>query len=169
MTAMKTPVAMTRELQMVHTGLVREFVLMPTLLAGVTEGDRERAELVSEHITLLTTVLNQHHGEDLEVSPRLLDRGPAGFARVADDLERHHERIAYLSVDVIDTLSTWRVNPTATHRAAVLAILGPLIAVLREHLHAVLTDVFPLPEQHTGTEWDTVVGDLGDTTTQGLT
>ncbi|WP_326835788.1 hemerythrin domain-containing protein [Amycolatopsis rhabdoformis] len=161
MTTTKAPGAMTREMDMVHTGLLREYRLMPATIAGVAEGDLDRAALVAGHIELVATVLHHHHhSEDRAIWPRLLERCPDVIAPLVNRMERHHERIAYLSVDFTAAVATWRAEPTVANRAAVLTVLDPLVTVLREHLQAEIADVLPLIEQHiTAAEWDAMVAE----------
>ena len=64
-----------REMLIVHDVFRREFALMPGLIGTVAPGDRDRAELVGDHIDGLTTLLHHHHhGEDANVWPLLVDR-----------------------------------------------------------------------------------------------
>lgn len=158
MTATKAPGAMTREMRMVHTALRREFGLMPKLITGVAEGDTARAALVAGHLELVSTILHHHHhAEDLEIWPHLLDRCPADVAPLVHGMERHHERIAFLGVDLTEAVAAWRSEPDPVHRDAVLAVLDPLITVLYEHLGAEEDYVLPLIEQHiTAAEWNTM-------------
>ncbi|WIX76264.1 hemerythrin domain-containing protein [Amycolatopsis carbonis] len=122
---------MTREMRMVHTALRREFGLMPKLIAGVAEGDTARAALVADHLELVGTILHHHHhAEDLEIWPHLLERCPAEVAPLVYGMERHHERIAFLAVDLTDAVAAWRAEPNPARRDAVLAVLDPLITVL---------------------------------------
>ncbi|MEV4598099.1 hypothetical protein AB0K15_11895 [Amycolatopsis sp. NPDC049253] len=73
-------------------------------------------------------------------------------------MERHHERIVFLGVDLTEAVSVWRTEPNPGHRDAVLAVLDPLITVLYEHFGAEEDYVLPLIEQHiTAAEWDTMV------------
>ncbi|MEV6904849.1 hemerythrin domain-containing protein [Amycolatopsis sp. NPDC051372] len=159
MTATKAPGAMTREMRMVHTALRREFGLMPKLVAGVAEQDTQRAALVADHLELVNTILHHHHhAEDLEIWPNLLERCPTDVAPLVYGMERHHERIAFLGVDLTDAVAAWRAEPNTAHRDAVLAVLDPLITVLYEHLGAEEDYVLPLIERHiTAAEWDTMV------------
>jgi len=161
MSGTKAPGAMTREMQMVHTALRREFGLMPELVRSVTEGDQDRVAVVADHIELIGMALHEHHhAEDLTIWPNLLERCPEEVAPLVHGMEKHHERIAELGSDLTKTVTAWRVDPNAANRDAVLAVLDPLVAVLREHLGAEEAYVLPLIEKHiTGDEWDAMVAE----------
>ena len=132
MTITKAPGAMTREMTLVHAAFLREFFLMPELVANVAAGDRERAEIVAGHIATIADGLHHHHtGEDIEIWPRLLERSPEEVRPLVHGMEGHHEGIA--------------------------ARLDELLPVLLEHLDMEVAYVLPIMEKHiTGEEWDTL-------------
>jgi hypothetical protein len=45
---------------MVHTVFRREFAALPTLVRGVAAADADGADLIAEHVGLLTAVLQAH-------------------------------------------------------------------------------------------------------------
>src|SRR5215475_1446384 len=91
----------SREMKMVHTFLRREFSLSPDLVRGVVEGDRARAELVADHIDVISLVLHEHHGaEDKHIWPKLLERSPDSVAPLIHLAESQHE----WSAAALDTL-----------------------------------------------------------------
>jgi hemerythrin-like domain-containing protein len=155
----KVPGAMTREMVMVHTGFRREFGFMPELVRGVFEGDRHRAEIIADHVELVWTVLHRHHhGEDLVIWPRLLERCAEEIRPLVHGMEAHHERIASLGEDLTKQVAAWRTDASLAHRDAVLHTLNELLPVLREHLGMEEMYVLPLIEKHiTGDEWDAMV------------
>jgi len=88
------PYADTRDMYVAHTMFRREFGLMPALVRGVTAGDKERTQIVGEHMELLNMVLDHHHAaEDKHLWPRLLDRGSESVAPVVHLMEGQHENI----------------------------------------------------------------------------
>jgi hemerythrin HHE cation binding domain-containing protein len=155
----KEPGAVTREMAMVHTGFLREYFAMPDLVRGVAEGDRERAGIVADHITLIGVILHIHHsGEDLAIWPRLLERCPEEIAPLVHGMEKHHEHIAACVDDLTEQIPAWRDDPGAATSEPLLRTLGKLLPVLRTHLVEELDYVLPLIEKNiTGDEWDEMV------------
>jgi len=156
---MKKPGAMTREMIMVHTAFRREFGFMAELVRGVFEGDRHRAEIVADHIELISTVLHHHHhAEDLAIWPRLLERSPQEILPLVHGMENHHQRIASLLDDLMKEVVAWRADAGGSHRDAVGRTLADLVPLLREHLGMEELYVLPVVEKHiSGDEWDEMV------------
>ncbi len=145
-----------REMLIVHDLLRREFALMPGLVATVAVGDRERAELVGDHIDGLTSLLHHHHhGEDVDVWPLLVDRcGDSVAARTGAMHDQHEQLTAHL-VAVDAALALWRGDVTAHPGHCLVAALDQLVTSLLRHLDDEERHVVPLLEQHiTAAEWD---------------
>jgi hypothetical protein len=144
---------------MVHTGFLREYFQMPDLVRGVAVGDRERAEIVADHIALIGLVLHIHHsGEDMAIWPRLLERSPEEIAPLVHGMEKHHEHIGACLDDLAVQVPAWRSDPNAGTREPILRTLDKLLPVLRVHLTEELEYVMPLIEKNiTGDEWDEMV------------
>ena len=124
-----------REMVAVHDMLRREFALLPGLVAGVTAGDHDRAQIVGDHIEALMTVLHHHHrSEDEYVWPLLLDRCAESVAPLVGLMEDQHERVATLRHEIDEALSVWRHNATVESREALVDVLDRLIPPLTEHL-----------------------------------
>lgn len=157
----KVPGSMTRAMVMVHTGFRREFGLMPEIVRGVFAGNRERADIIADHVELIWTVLHHHHhAEDLIIWPRLLERCPQEILPLVHGMENHHERIAALGDQLTKQAGDWRTDASEEHRSTVLRTLDDLLPVLREHLGAEEQFVLPLIEKHiTGAEWDNMVAE----------
>ena len=51
----------TRDMVVVHTAFRREFGLAPALVRGVAPGDQRRADVVADHLEMLTAMLHHHH------------------------------------------------------------------------------------------------------------
>ncbi len=156
MAGAKEPGAMTREMELVHTGFLREFFLMPDLVHGVSPGDTQRAAIVADHVESLSMGLHHHHhGEDREIWPRLLDRAPEEVQPLVHGMEKHHERIASLIDELVQEIRAWRAGADAANRDAVSRTLEQLLPVLRLHLTEEVEYVLPLIEKHiTAAEWD---------------
>lgn len=159
MAGRKEPGAMTREMVMVHTAFRREFGLMPELVMSVSDGDRQRTQIIAAHMELVGTVLEHHHeGEDAAIWPRLLQRCPDEIRPLVHGMEKQHERIATLHSALGMAIAAWRIDANAAGRDAVLGILGDLLPALREHLGVEEEYVLPLIEKHITTdEWDEMV------------
>ncbi|NMO57568.1 hemerythrin domain-containing protein [Actinoplanes sp. TBRC 11911] len=171
MTNTKVPGAMTREMVMVHTAFRREFGFMPELVHGVFEGDRHRAEIISDHIELISSVLHRHHhGEDMHIWPRLLERCPEEILPLVHGMEGHHEKIAAYGEDLTKQIAAWRTDAGVAHRDAVLHTLEDLLPILTEHLGMEERFVLPLIEKHiSADEWDGMVAEgAGETPPEQL-
>lgn len=147
-----------REMFMLHNSFRREFALMPALVRGVAAGDRERAQVVAEHIAYVSTILHHHHhGEDVDVWPLLAERCPAECARLVELMEAQHEDVARIGREIDEGLRDWAGAAEAPREALATALDG-LIPVLREHLAAEEEHVVPLMEQYiTADEWHEIV------------
>ncbi len=145
----------TRDMVVVHTAFRREFHLAPDLVRGVAEGDRHRAEVVAEHLDLLTTMLHHHHAtEDRLLWPLLIERVPAELAPVIELMEQQHERIHAANDSVTAQLPRWRLDPSAESREQLAAALDEVVAALDEHLGAEEEQLLPIAARHlTEAEW----------------
>ena len=143
------------EMLIAHDVFRREFALVPGLVRGVAAGDRDRAQIIGDHIQGATSVLHTHHVlEDDNVWPLLLDRCGKSVAPLVELMEGQHHQIATLIPQVDEALSVWRDNPTAESRQALVDVLDRLIPALKEHLSTEEERVVPLMEQHiTAAEW----------------
>lgn len=159
MAAAKVPGAMTREMAMVHTALMREFGHLPELVRGVFEGASGRAGIVADHIDLIALTVHEHHeSEDLFIWPRLLERCPQELAPLVHGMQDHHQRIAALLGELTAQVPGWRADANAASRDVMLGILDALMPVLSTHLTEELEYVLPLIEKHiSADEWDAMV------------
>jgi hypothetical protein len=96
----------------------REFALMPGLVRGVAAGDRDRAQIIGDHIQGATSALHTHHVlEDDNVWPLLLDRCGESVAPLVELMEGQHHQIATLIPQIDEALSIWRDSPTVECRS----------------------------------------------------
>jgi hemerythrin-like domain-containing protein len=144
------------EMLIVHDAFRREFALMPGLVRGVAAGDRDRAQIIGDHIQGATSVVHIHHVlEDDNVWPLLLDRCGESVAPQVELMEGQHHQIATLIPQVDEALSIWRDSATGESRQALVDVLDRLIPALKEHLSTEEDRVVPLMEQHiTAAEWN---------------
>jgi hypothetical protein len=71
------PMADSRDMFVVHDMFRREFKAIPGLVSEVPEGDGAQVTIVADHVVWMVTFLHaHHHGEDLFIWPKLLERVP---------------------------------------------------------------------------------------------
>ena len=149
----------TRDMVVVHTAFRREFGLAPARVRGVAPGDQRRADVVADHLEMLTAMLHHHHaGEDRLLWPKLHERVAADIAPVVSLMEQQHERIHAANDRVVAGLARWRDGALATG-------LEEVDAALVEHLTAEEEQLLPIAARHlTPAEW----GQLGEEGMGGL-
>jgi iron-sulfur cluster repair protein YtfE (RIC family) len=111
----------TRDIYMVHAMFRRKFAALPTIVRGVAAADAERADLISEHMGLLTAVLEAHHrADETHLWPKLLDRGGEDLGPIVHVMEEQHNRIEQLTAKGGRGTREWRED-TAAERSTRLA------------------------------------------------
>ncbi|HET9050176.1 MAG TPA: hemerythrin domain-containing protein [Candidatus Dormibacteraeota bacterium] len=116
----------------------------PTLVGGVAEDDTERAELVAAYYAIVLRLLHAHHeGEDLLMTPILLDRCPED-ADVISRVAAQHERILPALEEVGTLLEAWEQSPTRTATSQLEATLARFGLDLCAHLDAEEKSVVPI-------------------------
>jgi hemerythrin-like domain-containing protein len=146
--------ANTRDMITVHSGLRREFGLMPGLVAGVDRGDAKRARIVADHIGLwMTMVYAHHHSEDKNVWPKLLERVPDADREVIRAAESQHQGLDETGEEVNLALAAWR-RDAASDSAPLLAALDAFTFRLIEHMDMEEARILPLAAKYlTAAEW----------------
>jgi len=146
-------------MKLVHTGLRREYGLLPAVVRGVEHGDTERARMLADHIVLLNTLVHRHHtGEDEHLWPKLLMRVPEELVPAVNAVERQHEGIDVAMQAAATLLPDWRDSADGGQAAALADALDLLATRLDEHLHLEEEQVVPLIEEHiTASEWSRFV------------
>lgn len=153
-----------RDMLVVHTALLREFRLIPQAVAGVAEGDRNRARTVDRHLRLLTGLLHHHHrGEDELLWPVLRDRLAIEDTAMLDVVEAQHAGIERVLNRVATERGEWVEHADLQSRSALIEALRTLYRLLTEHLEAEERHLLPLAAAHlTEAEW-LAVGEAGAT------
>ncbi|MFJ6120322.1 hemerythrin domain-containing protein [Streptomyces sp. NPDC092129] len=153
MAAQTGPMADVRDMYMVHGMFRREFGLLPELVRGVAEGDKERAKVVGAHTDLLCRILHAHHGgEDALLWPRLQERGGQEALGLVAAMEGQHQAIEETLERVTGLLPEWWA--TARNGAELAEVFDGLLLLLTEHMAVEERDVLPLAEKHiTAAEW----------------
>jgi hemerythrin-like domain-containing protein len=144
----------TRDMITVHSGLRREFGLMPGLVSRVDRGDAKRARIVADHISLwMTMVYAHHHSEDKNVWPKLLERVPDTDREVIRAAEAQHHGLDETGEEVNRALVAWR-RDAASDSAPLLEALDAFTSRLIKHMDLEEARILPLAEQHlTAAEW----------------
>jgi hypothetical protein len=118
----------------------------PTLVDGVADNDSAHADVVGDHLAMLSTSLHAHHeGEDTMVWDRLESRAPSCTAHVERMKEQHAAMLAHL--EALDaSLPAWRASGRAADAASVVSALDGINAALAVHLPDEETNVVPVME-----------------------
>ncbi|WP_308401073.1 hemerythrin domain-containing protein [Streptomyces sp. AC512_CC834] len=145
----------SRDMYAVHAMLRREFAELPRYVVNVMPGDGRQAEFVAEHIDFVTRILHVHHdGEDTLVWPKLAERVPADAAPVLTAMQADHAGIDRGLAAVTSAAASWRVNPDAARREAVVDALCELAPVVDSHLTAEEAEALLLIDTYlSASEW----------------
>jgi hemerythrin-like domain-containing protein len=153
------PYADTRSMLEVHAMFRREFALLPALVRDISPGCRARTNIVADHIHLLITILHEHHlTEDEFLWPRLLDRGSAQAAEIAQLMESQHASLAKLMDNLDSELRAWLSSAAGDHGLALAEILDRMIPALSDHMSLEESRAMPMVERYvTAGEWQRMV------------
>ncbi|NYS21465.1 hemerythrin domain-containing protein [Streptomyces sp. SJ1-7] len=148
----------SRDMYAVHAMLRRELAELPEYVMNVGEGDGRRAEIVANHIDFVVRILHVHHeGEDTLVWPKLAERAPSDTAPVLTAMQAEHAGIDRGLAALTGTAASWRANPDAAHREAVVDALRELWPVVDSHLSAEEADALVLIDAYlSAPEWSEV-------------
>ncbi|MFB6612219.1 hemerythrin domain-containing protein [Agromyces sp. NPDC056379] len=116
------------------------------LVEGVSEADVSHADVVGDHLSMLSVGLHAHHeGEDTMLWGALEQRAPSCAVHVARMKEQHALMLVHLnSLDA--ALPAWRASGRSTDAAGVLAALDGITAALAAHLPDEETNIVPVME-----------------------
>lgn len=119
----------------------------PTLIAGVADGDSAHADVVGDHLSMLSVSLHAHHEfEDEHLWDTLDQRAPACVLHVTRMKTQHAEMLVHLRA--LDTvLPPWRGSGRSADAAAVTAALTGINAALAVHLPDEEEHIVPVMEQ----------------------
>jgi hypothetical protein len=116
------------------------------LVQGVAANDAAHAEIVGDHLAMLSTGLHAHHeGEDAMLWGRLESRAPACAAHVARMKEQHAEMLLHLE-ELDASLPAWRASGLTTDAASVVSALAGINAALAVHLPDEEAHIVPVME-----------------------
>jgi len=156
-----SPYADTRDMYKVHAMFRREFALLPALVRSVAAEDQERAEIVADHIRLVSLLLHHHHsGEDAVLWPLLLTRAPREIDPVVHLVEDQHQTIEDVLTETSALLAAWTGGAASEDGEALAVALDKVAAALFEHMNIEERLVLPLAERHIfASEWQKMVDD----------
>ncbi len=145
----------TSDMLVVHGLLRHVHTAAPTLVAGVTDGDVARANVVADHLDFLTRFLHNHHQtEDLVIWDKLSARSP-GCAIHVELMKRQHHRVGALLDSLQPRVAAWRADGSGTERAAVERLLRDINDTLFDHLGQEEAKILPeIAVTWTQKEWD---------------
>ncbi|MCE7002609.1 hemerythrin domain-containing protein [Kibdelosporangium philippinense] len=152
----------TWEMVVVHKMFRREFALLPGLVCDVTDGDRDRAKLVGDHLAALLRGLHHHHtGEDELLWPKLLDRVSTLDTELVQRMEGQHEAVSGLIERIDALLPRWQLDADRELASELAVLLSDVSHRLNEHLDDEERHVLPLVSVFiTEAEWK-ALGDHG--------
>jgi hypothetical protein len=117
-----------------------------SLIEGVVDGDTVHAEVVGDHLDMLSVALHAHHeGEDELLWGTLEGRVPACGGHVARMRAQHAEMLVHLQA-LDAALPAWRKSGQSTDAAGVLAALDGINAALTMHLPDEEQNIVPVME-----------------------
>jgi hemerythrin-like domain-containing protein len=116
------------------------------LIDGVTEGDSVHADVVGDHLDMLSKGLHAHHeGEDTLLWDALETRAPSCAGHITRMKAQHAEMLVHLTA-LDAALPAWRASGRSTDAASVLAALDGINAALAVHLPDEELTVVPVME-----------------------
>jgi hemerythrin-like domain-containing protein len=150
----------SRDMFVVHDMFRREFNAIPGLVSEVPGEDGAQVTIVADHVVWMVTFLHaHHHGEDLFVWPKLLERVPVKIDPLIFTMKAQHKGLAQALDDLGVKAAGWRKTSAAAERDAVAGAATDLLGLIAEHLDLEEHEVLPLIDTYlTETEWKKVCG-----------
>ncbi len=130
----------------IHRMFRATFAEGPALVQGVAEGDAAHADVVGDHLSLISVSLHAHHEfEDEHLWDTLDDRAPACAGHVERMKEQHALMLVHLN-ELDAALPAWRASGRATDATAALAALDGINDALAVHLPDEEANIVPVME-----------------------
>lgn len=140
--AVDLPLADTSDMVEMHRVFRNALFQAPDLIGSVAPGDSERRALVGAYYANVLRLLHAHHdGEDLLLTPKLVERNPEHVEQI-NAVAAQHSQVQPLIEATEAGLAAWQPNPGST--AALLASAGELQAALTAHLDGEEQQILPL-------------------------
>jgi hypothetical protein len=128
------PLADTTEMASVHRVFRNALTQVPQLV-GPAAGDAERAELVGSYYDNVLRLLHVHHeGEDMFLTPLLLERGSADETTQISRIAAQHAAVMGDIEAAEARIAQFRSSPTVDDAASLAGSLATLNASLVAHL-----------------------------------
>ncbi|WP_092967189.1 hemerythrin domain-containing protein [Agromyces sp. CF514] len=119
----------------------------PSLVGHVSDGDAAHAEVVGDHLAMLSTSLHAHHeGEDAMLWNRLEQRAP-GCAMHVERMKRHHAQLLVHLTALDAALPAWRASGRRADAASVLSAIEGVNEALDVHLPDEEANIVPVMER----------------------
>jgi hemerythrin-like domain-containing protein len=139
----------------IHRLMRRLFGDAADLVRGVAEGNRQRTEVIANHIAEIAGGLHSHHTtEDTLLWDTLEERSPACALHVGQ-MKAQHEAIGALLDQLDAALPAWRASASAVDRERVATILDRVHETLEQHLGQEEREILPVASATMSQEeWD---------------
>jgi hemerythrin-like domain-containing protein len=119
----------------------------PRLMSTVAAGDTARADVVGSYFDNVLRLLHGHHeGEDVLMTPKLLERLPE-HAEAVTRIGDQHGAVFTAVNKAEDAIAEWRADPSGTNRDRAAQLLAELEVVLVPHLDEEESTIVPLAAQ----------------------
>ena len=142
----------TADMLAVHQVFRRALPAAGLLVGGVARGDTARSELVGSFYANILDFLHVHHeGEDLIVTPRLLERAP-GAADLVGRVAAQHQTVVPLMETARRLVGPWAASADPEQGAELVHALTALDRELVAHLDEEEAAVLPLCAVHLSPE-----------------
>jgi hypothetical protein len=120
----------SRDMFVVHDMFRREFNAIPGLVSEVPGEDGAQVTIVADHVVWMVTFLHaHHHGEDLFVWPKLLERVPVKIDPLIFTMKAQHKGLAQALDDLGVKAAGWRKTSAAAERDAVAGAATDLLGL----------------------------------------
>lgn len=138
------PLADTSDMIQLHRVFREALEAAPHLVGRAPDGDAQRSETVGSYYANVLDLLHGHHeGEDLLLTPRLLERVPE-HAETVTCIGGQHQVVLGAVEAAEAAVGAWRTEPSASNRAAAVGALAALSAALTPHLDEEERDILPI-------------------------
>ncbi|MFF1876957.1 hemerythrin domain-containing protein [Leifsonia sp. NPDC058230] len=130
----------------IHRMFRAGFAEAPALVAGVAEGDSAHADVVGDHLAMLSVALHAHHeGEDTHLWDALEQRAPSCAIHV-ERMKQHHAELLVHLTQMDAALPAWRASGREGDAANVQSALDGVNAALAIHLPDEEANIVPVME-----------------------
>ncbi len=130
----------------IHRMFRAGFAEAPALVSGVAQGDSSHADVVGDHLAMLSVSLHAHHeGEDTHLWDTLEQRAPACAVHV-ERMKQHHAQLLVHLKQMDAALPTWRESGREGDALVVRSALDGINTALAVHLPDEETNIVPVIE-----------------------